>query len=244
MSKISQLNLISNSDISYDRICTFRHITLNDIKNIGLSKYDAYICTLHLDVETINKICHVEFDSSSIDIFDILVSDESLRNSVCEAFSFFIAGNVVFNQSYNTFAICKDGTNDVIGVINKDNFREVASGIFQLNFIPYDELLETGNTSKKAKNILDKLKKGRAKLAKAKGGDSNINIPNMISSIVAYGKNYTYENIWSLTVYQLYDLFFRLNAKTQFDIIGTRWSVWGKDEFDFSVWYKDPSKNK
>jgi len=244
VSKISQLDLISNSNILYDGTCTFRHITLSDIRNIGLSKYNEYINILHLDVETFNDQFGSTFDSDSISIFDILASNQSMRDFLCEALSFFIAENVFYEPKYNAFKVDGSETTNVLGIINRNNYKDITSGILQINFIKDDEIAPEDTKNSKLKGILKKFRKGRAKLAKSNNGDSNINIPNMVSSIVAYGNNYNYENIWSLTVYQLYDLFFRLNVKTQLDINGLRWAAWGKDEFDFSIWYKDPTKKK
>lgn len=242
MSKLDQLQLISNDNIFYHGTCTLRHATLDDVKRIGLSKYNEYLNILHLDVETFNDQFGSKFDSENISIFDILSNTGAMRDFLCEALSFFIVEDIYFEPKYNAFKVHGSEGNEFLGIINRNNYQEITSAIFQLNFIKDDEVKATKNTGKKAKRILEKLKKGRSNLAKTKAGDSNINIPNMISSIVAYGNNYNYENIWSLTVYQLYDLFFRLNVKTQLDITGLRWAAWGKDEFDFSVWYKDPTK--
>jgi len=242
MSKLDQLQLISNDNIFYNGTCTLRHTTLYDVKKVGFQKYNEYLNILHLDVETFNAQFGSDINADSINIFDILVSNQSMRDFLCEALSFFIVENVFYEPKYNAFKVDGGKDNEFLGIINQNNYQEITGAIFQLNFIKDDEVKATKNTGKKAKSILEKLRKGRSNLAKAKAGDSNINIPNMISSIVAYGNNYNYENIWSLTVYQLYDLFFRLNVKTQLDITGLRWAVWGKDEFDFSVWYKDPTK--
>lgn len=244
MSKLDQLQLISNDNIFYNGTCTLRHATLDDVKRIGLSKYNEYLNILHLDVETFNDQFGSKFDSENISIFDILSNTGAMRDFLCEALSFFIVENVFYEPKYSAFKVDGDKTTNVLGIINRNNYSEIANGILQLNFIKDDEIAPEETKNSKLKNILKKFKKGRAKLAKSKTGDSNINIPNMISSIVAYGNNYNYENIWSLTVYQLYDLFFRLNVKTQLDITGLRWAAWGKDEFDFSVWYKDPTKKK
>ena len=242
MSKLDHLQLISNDNIFYDGTCTLRHTTLADIKKIGLSKYNEYLNILHLDVETFNDQFGSKFDADSINIFNILTSNQSMRDFLCEALSFFIIENVFYEPNYHAFKVDGEKITDVLGIINCNNYNEIANGILQLNFIKDDEITPDETKNSKLKDILKKFKKGRAKLTKSKTGDSNINIPNMISSIVAYGNNYNYESIWSLTVYQLYDLFFRLNVKTQLDITGLRWAAWGKDEFDFSVWYKDPTK--
>ncbi len=242
MSEINQLDLLSDDCIAYKKICTLLPPTLKKIKKIGFEKYNEYVNIIHFDVAEFNEQFKTNFNPRQLNIFDILISEPSMRELLCEALSFFIVEKISYSKSYNAFKIDGDKSTNIVGIINRNNYQEIKSGILQINFIHDDTIKPTKSTSKRALKILDKLNKGRSKLAKAKTKESNITIPNMISSIIAYGNNYTYQNIWSLTVYQLYDLFFRLNVKTQMDITGLRWAAWGKDEFDFSIWYKDPTK--
>lgn len=70
------------------------------------------------------------------------------------------------------------------------------------------------------------------------GGGKHQSMANIISSVAAFCPNMNYVQIWDLTVYELYDLFSRLNIIDQYNISSTSVSVWGdeKKQFKFGVW--------
>ncbi len=70
----------------------------------------------------------------------------------------------------------------------------------------------------------------------------DINLANIISALSIQHNSYNMTNIWSLTVYQLYDQFFRLNIKTQVDINSMRWAAYGTEAFDYNLWFKSIKK--
>ena len=147
------MQLISNDNIFYNGTCTLRHITLYDVKEVGLQKYNEYLNILHLDVETFNDQFGSEFNSDSINIFDILISNQSMRDFLCEALSFFIVENVFYEPKYNAFKVDGEKTTNVLGIINRNNYSEIANGILQLNFIKDDEIIpeETKNNKLKVR---------------------------------------------------------------------------------------------
>jgi len=236
MSEIDRFDLLSGTNIQYDGICILRSPTLNDIREIGYAKYNSYISLLCLDIDKYIKMTGInQIKRSDIRVFDLLISDASLRGYLCDALSFFVSGDIEFIESYKAYKVT---CNETPGIINRNNFESVQNGILQTNCVS----VKKPNKKLKFRN---KYAQELYEECGEDGGtiDPNMSLPNLIASIVAYHGAYTYENIWSLTVYQLYDLFFRINSKTQLGILGLRWAAWGKEDFDFSVWYKDIHEN-
>jgi len=236
MSEISKFDLLSGTNIQYDGICVLHSPTLNEIREIGYSKYNSYISLLCLDIDKYIKMTGLnKIKESNVCIYDLLISDVSMREYLRDALSFFISGDAEFVESYQAFKVVCNGTP---GIINRNNFEDIQNGILQANCVS----IKKPNKKLKFRN---KYAQELYEECGEDGGtiDPNMSFPNLIASIVAYHGAYTYENIWSLTVYQLYDLFLRLNCKNQFAMTGVAWAMGNIKDFDFSVWYKDIHEN-
>ena len=59
----------------------------------------------------------------------------------------------------------------------------------------------------------------------------------MVSALAVQHNSLNLSNIWDLTVYQLYDQFFRQNNKNQLDIHAMNYAGWG-GEFDPTSWFR------
>lgn len=246
MSKINELDLISNADICYGGICTLHPPTLNEIRIIGVEKYYCYLKVISIELDTYLDQLNLrdayekldEIHKSQCSVFDFLIGADETRNDLQEALSFFIIEEIQYDSIGRCFVLIK--SKKPVGLIDRTNFDEIKDGIFQLSFLNTSGVQAKDVKNKTAKKILEKLRKGREKLAKANKEDINTSIPNLISAIVAYHASYNYENIWSLTVYQLYDTFSRLNTKKQLDMAVM--AAFSKD-FDSGIWYKNPKLN-
>lgn len=241
MAKLSQWDLLSGCDTELT-LCTVHHPTLEEIRAVGYPKYVQYLNLLTLDIDDINEEIRNVLPEE-LTIFHLLaynILGDEMRGLLQQALSFFISGKLYFSEKYGGFLIDCPGRD--CEVIDADSYPEITNWIRQMNWIEIDETVVTNKKhSSKVMEIMAKLKKGRKKMQQNKKNDVNLAIPNMIGAVVAHHGGYTYQNIWSLTVYQLYDLFFRLNTKFQIGIIGQKWAAWGTDDFDFSAWYKSPS---
>lgn len=237
MSVIDRFDLLSGIDVPYDGVCTFRSLTLDDIRKIGYSRYNLYVSLLRLDIDTYIQITGVDKELlTDLCIFDLLVCNGKLRGDLLDALSIFISGQVSFIDSRQEFkVVCESNA----GVIDRNNFENVQYGLSQVNCFP---------VKKQKKNLKFRNEYARKLYEECgeDGGivDSNMSLQNIIATIVAYHGSYTYENIWSLTIYQLYDLFMRLCNKHQFAIAGVAWANGNAEEFDFNVWYKDIYENE
>lgn len=253
MSKIETFDLISGANIPYDGICTLRPPVLDRVRKLGYKRYTEYMNILAVDLDTYLQKTGIKEQYSQLigkynvnyNIYDILIANSRTRLFLEKALSFFIVDELVFNSDYQCFELLSaDDDKEVEDrFINRENYEIIISGILQLNYAPYKEELEkpVSYYNSVARELEEKISKNRA--LSIKESDTQITIPNMIQSVTTYHNSLNYENIWSLTVYQLYDQFFRLNSKIQFDVVKFRWAVWGKEDFDFKFWYRAPNMN-
>lgn len=252
MAKIDYFDLISGREIPYEGICSLKPPKLSDISEIGYMAYNSLLVILTMDLDKYLEISNLrevynkfsEKEKDIYDIFMIMVEPPDTRELLHRALCFFISEKLIFDKSECKFLVVND-KGSTIGTIDSSNYEVIKSGILQLNYLAVDEAIPKKNfKNKRKRDIYEKIRKGKRTANKTKRTDENMNLPNLISSISACHNSYNLSNIWSLTVYQLYDQFYRLNNKITLDVIGTRWAAWGKEDFDFSVWYKDLNSKK
>ncbi len=135
-----------------------------------------------------------------------------------------------------SFFVCSDSSISV-GDLLEEEFYEIRRVVRKINYLNGEEsTAELKFRNNAARRIYEQTQQRRKKVTKK---DESINLPNIISAVSVGHNSYNLTNIWELTIYQLYDQFFRQNMKVQMDTIGLRWAAWGKDKFDFDMWYRD-----
>ncbi|MEG1779154.1 MAG: hypothetical protein RR263_03560, partial [Oscillospiraceae bacterium] len=216
--------------------------TLKQIEELGQDKYFGYINILTMTPE---KYCELtgtkniyeslsEEDRTSLKMFNLWIKNPDCLNIILKALSFFIVDKIDFSNE--AFILSNFKTHEVYGKIDVDNFNDICKIILQLNFIKTSEIDNATPKNGTVKYILEKLKKGAE--IQNKKLDKDITMDNIIPAMCVQHNSYNTSNIWSLTVYQLYELFFRQNSKNQVDVSAILWAARGTEEFDFSRWFK------
>lgn len=116
--------------------------------------------------------------------------------------------------------LCKKGEeNLIIDEENFESFQKILRKVFCQNRKKKDddEIPEQYNVqSKKAKEIAEKLYKGRKRIAELKAAQNpDDSMLSRYISILAIGMGYTINELNSLTLYQIVDLFERFTMKMQ-----------------------------
>ncbi len=98
----------------------------------------------------------------------------------------------------------------------------------------------TNIKNKKALEIAKKLKQGRAQKNAAAKPDDDMELGNIISAVAGKSQTLNLLNIWDLTVFQLWDSFFRLSSNNLYAIQSMSVAAWGdKDKhFDAASWFR------
>lgn len=127
------------------------------------------------------------------------------------------------------------------GIINSKNYFDVLDIILQRVHITPDKTEVTDITkikNKRGLKIYKRMQQVKRKFKKTSGGNPDLSLPNIISSVAVRSLSLNWINIWDITIYQLFNEFERLQIIDQYDIASTQVSVWGDKEkkFKFGAW--------
>lgn len=245
--KLNYFELLSPDPVYLPDVGGIVSPKLKDISSIGIRTYQYYLTILLMDAKrfftTIDR--EEQFEALSTEeqgeknIFDLLTASEQSAVLLQTVLDFFIEQNVHYSAQHGVFLIQKNDT--VIGMISRENYPLVCDLIFQRNYIksnPEEDLSKV--KSPKALQIMKKLRKGREEKAQQAKSDKNMELGNVISAVANKSQSLNMINIWDLTVYQLWDCFFRLSNNSIYEIQSMSIAAWGnKDKsFDATAWFK------
>jgi len=142
---------------------------------------------------------------------------------------------------YTKFDLILYDSNLAKGIINSKNYYDVLDIILQRVHITPDNTEVTDITkikNKRGLKIYKRLQKVKREFKKSSGGNPDLSLPNIISSVAVRSLSLNWINIWDITIYQLFNEFERLQIIDQYDIASTQVSVWGDKEkkFKFGAW--------
>ena len=245
--KLSYFELLSPAPIHIENVGGIISPTLKDISSIGINTYQYYLTILQMDLKTyftlIGQTAEFEQlsdeDKSKLNIFDLLTINTQSVNLLQNIFNFFLKEDVIYSTEYKIFFVQNE--DEVIGTITKERYPEICDLICQRNRIKSNQEEDLSKVkSKKALEIMKKLKKGRAEKSKQTSADQKMELGNIISAVANKSQSLNIINIWDLTVYQVWDCFSRLSNNSIYDIQSMSVAAWGNKDnfFDATTWFK------
>lgn len=235
-----------------------RQPTLHEIfKVIGYDSYSAYIYVVGLTLDQFFEANKTQLPGlreafaempkelqEQLNIFEVLLAEPSWRALLVKALSFFIVGDIVFDEENGRLVVMRDGVDAVM--VNADLFSDIRSFIYQAGCFKAEDEKPKGFYNKAAKSKYEQLLalKGERDKQRVKKRDPDMEMWNLIGAVSANSNCYSLLNIWELTVFQLYDQFGRISKKKFLDGYASKWAVWGTDKFDFDEWFKTNSDKK
>ena len=115
-----------------------------------------------------------------------------------------------------TLIFSQEGQNTIVDETNFEFFQEVLKLVFCAKNGPMDQQ-SFNPQNQKAREIAEKLMRGRARIAAEKGG-SNSSVLSQYLSILTIGTSMQLQNLMDLTMFQLYDLIERYDLYINWDI--------------------------
>lgn len=227
---------------------TIKDITALGQNEFGQNKYDGILNILAMDTPNYFEIIGQKGiyeqlsseEKSQITMFDLWTINQKNIESIQNSFSLFFLEKLMYSPTEKSFALYDKNTNALSGHIHRGNFYDLCQMILQLNYIEEKGFKNAKLKNKRAEQIAKKLKS--ATVQKSEQSNQDMSFANMLSALCVQHNSYNMTNVWSLTVYQLYDQFFRQNRKNQIDISSMRWSAYGTDDFDYSLWFQSIQK--
>lgn len=247
--ELDYASLLSPYPLYFPKMGHVKPLTLREIwqPEVTCRTYNWYLSLMHMTPQ----IYYRQVDpqkagcGDNLSMFDLISSDQGLREQYCSALNLFLEETVSWNEHYQAFFTYtekdEDGSIIPFGIIHRGIFDELCQVILQLNGINSSETMfdESKAKNKHALKILQKIKKGQE--AQKKKGDSRMELPNMISALSCRHSSINLTNIWDLTVFQLYDQFQRQQMNTVYDIKCMSLAAWGdkNNKFDYTEWFKN-----
>lgn len=246
--KLHYFDLLSPAPVAIPNACSVISPKLKDICSIGFSAYQYYLSLLFMDMKAYFSLTGYgeayenlsDTELAQLDLFDLLTAGENTRQLLTSALRFFIPEDIMYAKEKNCFLVCNaDGSR--AGTISGKNYALVCDVIRQRNHFKsavQEDLTNIKN--KKALEIAKKLKQGRAQKNAAAKPDDDMELGNIISAVAGKSQTLNLLNIWDLTVFQLWDSFFRLSSNNLYAIQSMSVAAWGdKDKhFDAASWFR------
>jgi hypothetical protein len=240
---VNDLMLLAGTDIPFQQAqITIHQPTIKEISYIGEDAFFTGCELLNFSKDMLSTE-----DKSSLENttnFEILMSIMKDRNPAVQRNR--ISATLVLSLMFPNYEIQfqNDGIsltreNEEVHYINNQNFeafKEIIATMFSLKMRTSES--EYNPMGKRAAEIAEKLKRGRAKAAEGKG-EKKISILNRYVSILAVGESKDINSLLEYTVYQLFDEFTRFELKTQYDIYVQAKMAGAKDLKDVDNWMKD-----
>jgi hypothetical protein len=192
--------------------------TLREIVSNGYSDYNNKLGTISLNVSDLVKgIENVDSVEEGATVFDLVFGsgDASLIAQFVLALAYFLDEDTYRFDDELGLVFGESGK-----VVNHENYNELADLIRYQNCVKMPKADSYNPKDEKARQIIEKLKKGKEQVEKAKqkkGSGDNIDFESVVSAVSTKSNSINKLNVWDLTIYQLYDEFKRLEMITGYD---------------------------
>jgi len=252
--KIPQFALLSPDPFVLQGIGTLKSPILKEISPSNMMNYSLYALVTQIlfgskkdiidigqklgDNNLYEELIEPDIEASSK--YNLIISSIDLREALCKALALFFCNTIVFspdNKSFLVFSVTDDKA-DIVGSINEDNYLFVEDLLKQLLHCEseYNDK-QLKYSSEKAKELWDKVTKAEER-EKADVNARDYEIGNIVSKLCVCGIGYTVENIYNLTVYQLYDQFSAYIQNRISQLSENAYAHNGGKDFDINGWLR------
>ena len=248
MIMINQLLLLSGTknDIPFlDAQINIHQPTIREIAYVGEKEFFTGCGLLNFSKEELlekEDILNLQ-DSTNFEILMSIITDnknpdfQKVRVDILRILALlFPAYEIKLEQKQIVLISIENKEEKVINNNNFERFKEIVNEMFCLsaNFNNQQDYNPSGEL---AKEIANKLKKGREKASQEKPKD--INLLSRYVSILAVGEQKDMNDLLDYTVYQIYDEYERFGLKLSFDMNTKAKMMGAKDLPEVDNWMKD-----
>lgn len=219
---LDELKLLKGSPIYVGDIAVYP-LTIGEITDLGLDKYNLYLNLINIDKE------RIEIIDEEINNFDVVCQfcfhnidigeGNNFKELFLEAMKLFLRNEVNFiaDEQFVGFIV---GDIENYHVINDTNYDQIIEVIKQQNCLVKNEEDDCNPADEKARELLEKRKKARQLLAKAKNNDDDtpLTLADLVSILIANGNGVTPFNVWDMNFYLFNNQFSRMKMLEEFNI--------------------------
>lgn len=236
-----RLALMCGTDIPVPELQTTIHQpTIKEISYIGEQEFFIGLQTLSINKNMLAKGNSVLESTTNFQIFMTIMKEQETKDkkdAVINLFQLVFPGSQVIFTPMSVL-LNKEGQQTLVDENNFDRLQEMIKQIFCVNSGPMDQA--TFNPAdEKAREIAEKLMRGRQRVAEQKG-ETNSSAFGRYLSILTIGLNaMPLSEAMNLTMYQMYDLVERYTLYLNWDLdIRTRLAG-GKPDSKPDDWMKN-----
>lgn len=155
---------------------------------------------------------------------------------------------IVFEGEDGKYYLNEDKLDEVpateLKFVHRDNFDEIVEIVKTQNYLtkPIEKINGSNPADEETKKLMEHMENMRNKVNEKKrlqkemdGESDNIDISDIISSVTAKSNSIDKFNVWSLTLYQLYDEYARLELIDNYDF-SIRAMMAGAEKIDLKHW--------
>ena len=226
MIEIDQGKLLRGRKISINEIGVLKPITVDEIIEIGEQKYYKYLSNLCFEIDDLlvskdEKEKLIESDATTFQIISTnCFYNKDYLDSILEALRFFFKENIEFVREFCLFYL---GNPIDKRIISNENYEDIKTILKLQNGLMKDDILEENPKDERTKILLEKRRKAREKLAKAKARENNedttpLTFADLFSIMCANANGINHENVWNMNIYMFQNQFQRMKLIDDFDI--------------------------
>ena len=180
--------------------------------------YERYVELLSLLLINKNRIIHL-FDNdefkNKLRNFDLFLMDDGLVEKLVEFFKVFLKkDDVKFFKDIMNIVVTDEDRNEI--VINRDNYDDLVNVLRLMYWVQEEKKEEYKPANKKAEEFIKKLEEKNKAYAKVKTKVGK-SLFDVISGVAWKAPNMNIFEIWDLTIYQLYDAYYRIDVIDEYD---------------------------
>lgn len=240
---LNDLLLLSGVDIPFQQAqISIHQPTIKEISFIGEEAFfiGCELLNFSKDILATEDKTNLE-DRTNFEVLMSIMKDKSLtaqkgKVSALMVLTLIFPGYEIHIQK-DCISLVKEDDVHNINNQNFEDFKKIIVAMFCLKERSADQ--EYNPAGKKAKELAEKMKKGRQKAAAAKGEVQKVSLLGRYVSILSVGENKGFDTLLDYTVYQLFDEFNRFELKQKYDIYVQAKMAGAKDLEEVDNWMKD-----
>lgn len=207
---INELQLLAGLPCFIPGVGYLQPLRIRDIAEIGEDVYNRYLSSLCFELKDVGEeISSIE----GITTYDVLalqcLHHDDLKEMVLSAFTVFFGESVKFNEKYVIFYLGELSENRFI---TRDNYEFIRQVLRKQNFIPETAEEDYNPANERARKLIEEIKKNQRNAPKNK----DKTLYSIISGI-AWKSHIGIKSVWDLTIYQLFDAYYRLELVDAWD---------------------------
>ena len=191
------LKLLAGMPIDINNLGILTPLKLKEITNIGESNYNELLSVLLIDKENIEGLNDQEISNLEL-LMVYSYQNFEFREKVLKSLKLFF--NKEFFMSNEGLFYCEDL------IIDKEPFDDFQYALKCANHIEIKKEPEYVPGNERARKFMEKLKLNKQNIKKPE----TMNLHSIISGVAWKSNNMNIIEIFKLTIYQLYDAFYRL----------------------------------